>query len=176
MISRKIPPMLLPLLPLALFSCGGPDPAKLPVINTPANAKVDLSKISLVVNNAQITRVNENQYSLSFDYTIRNQAGAHLAFICLYDSTDELIQVGLTDQNGQKPVLGKRPMEGLTLTEPRPLKIPNGSTTRRYQVPVMPEVRDSGDPITLRVRLHAPSRYDELRSTIEAPPVVVPWP
>lgn len=176
MISSKHLLILPVMITLTFSSCGSPDPAKLPVINTPANAKVDLSKISLTVSNAHITRINENKYSLSFDYTVVNQTGAHLAFVCLYDSTDDLIEVGLTDKNEQKLVLGKRPMEGLTLTEPRPLKILSGSKTRSYKAPILPEVRETGDPVTLRIRLHAPSRYDELRSTIEAPVVIVPWP
>ncbi|BDS05601.1 hypothetical protein NT6N_06410 [Oceaniferula spumae] len=164
------------ILALVFSSCGEPDPANLPVINTPANAKVDLSKVTLSISNAKITRINENKYTLNFDYTVTNHSGAHLAFPCLYDSTDDLIEVGLTDNTDQKLVPGKRPMEGLTLTEPRPLKIANGPVTRSYSVPIMPEVRDSGDLITLRVRLHAPSRYDELRSTVAAPLVQVPWP
>lgn len=161
---------------LCITSCGEPDPSKLPVITTPANAKVDLSKISIAVSNAKITRINENKFTLSFDYTVTNTIGAHLSFICLYDNTDELIEVNLSDKNDQKLILGKRPMEGLTLTEPRPLKILNGKTTRTYKTPLMPELRVAGDPIKLRVRLHAPSRYDELRSSIEAPTVIAPWP
>jgi len=161
---------------LALSSCGDPDPSKLPVITTPPHGKVDLSKVSLAITNAKITRVNENKYTLKFDYTVTNHSGSHLAFTCLYDSTEDLIEVGLTDQESKKLIPGKRPMEGLTLTEPRPLKILNGPVTRSYTVPIIPEVRDTGDLINLRVRLHAPSRYDELRSTVEAPLIQVPWP
>ncbi len=161
---------------LGITSCGEPDPSKLPTISTPANAQVDLSKISLSISNATITRINNNNYRLNFDYTLTNTAGAHLSFVCIYDSTDEMIEVELTDQMQQRIVPSKRPMEGLTLTEPRPLKILHGSTTRNYQAPLMPELRDAGDPITLRVRLHAPSRYDELRSSIEAPSITIPWP
>lgn len=161
---------------LVLSSCGAPDPSTLPVITTPPNGKVDLTKVSLAVTNAKITRVNENKYVLDFDYTVTNHSGSHLAFTCLYDSTEDLIEVGLTDQENQKLIPGNRPMEGLTLTEPRPLKILNGPVTRHYTVPILPEVREAGDLIVLRVRLHAPSRYDELRSTVEAPLVQVPWP
>ena len=161
---------------VTLSSCGEPDPSKLPVVRTPANAKVDLTNISLAITNARIIRKTESSYSLSFDYTITNQTGAHLAFICLYDTTEELIEVNLSDQDEQRLTLGKRPMEGLTLTEPRPLKILSGSTTKTYNVPLIPGLRETGDPITLRVRLHAPSRYDELRSSIEAPLVTIPWP
>ena len=163
-------------LAIALASCGGADPSKAPVINTPAGAKIDLSKVSLQVSNPQLTRENESKYSLSFEYTVDNQAGANIAFPCLYNQTDELIEVDLSDQEGLPLMLGKRPLEGLTLAEPRPLTIPIGKRTRSYRVPVMPEIREPGDPIRIRVRLHAPSRYDELRSSIEAPAFEVPWP
>lgn len=161
---------------LGITSCGSPDPSELPVITTPANAKVNLSQISLAVSNAKITQINEHQHSLSFDYTITNTAGAHLSFICIYSNTDELIEAKLTDQEDQKLTLGKRPLEGLTLTEPRPIKILNGSTTRSFKAPLLTQQREMGDPITLHVRLHAPSRYDELRSSIHAPVITIPWP
>ena len=73
-------------------------------------------------------------------------------------------------------MLGKRPLEGLTLTEPRPLKIPIDKTIRSYQVPIMPVLLESGEQLEMRVRLHAPSRYDELRSSIEATKVHLSWP
>jgi len=161
---------------IALSSCGGPDPSKAPVIDTPAGARIDLSKVSLQIDNAQLNRENENEYSLGFDYTVDNQAGGNIVFPCLYNQTDALIEVNLSDKDGNALVLGKRPLEGLTLTEPRPLRIPIGKTTRSYQVPVMPELREQGDPVNIRVRLHAPSRYDELRSSIEAPRVEASWP
>ena len=90
---------------LGITSCGSPDPSELPVITTPANAKVNLSQISLAVSNAKITQINEHQHSLSFDYTITNTAGAHLSFICIYSNTDELIETKLTDQEDQKLTL-----------------------------------------------------------------------
>ena len=161
---------------LALASCGGPDPSKAPVINTPAGAKIELSKVSLQISNPQLTREKQSKYSLSFDYTVDNQAGANIVFPCLYNQTDALIEVNLIDRDGVRLILGKRPLEGLTLTEPRPLRIPIGKSTRNYRVPVMPELREPGDPIRVRVRLHAPSRYDELRSSIEASGFEVPWP
>lgn len=161
---------------IALSSCGGPDPSKAPVIDTPSGAKIDLSKVSLQLANAQLTRENENKYSLSFDYTVDNQAGGNIVFPCLYNQTDALIEVNLSDKDGNALVLGKRPLEGLTLTEPRPLRLLIGKTTRSYQVPVMPELREQGELVSIRVRLHAPSRYDELRSSIEAPRVEVLWP
>jgi hypothetical protein len=161
---------------LLLASCGSPDPSKAPVINTPLGQKIDLSRVSLQVTNATLTRINENKYALEFDYTIENQAGGNIVFPCLYNEMDDLIEVNLSDQDGTPLVLGKRPLEGLTLTEPRPLRIPVGKTTRHYLVPVMPELREQGDLIHARVRMHAPSRYDELRSSIEAPGLNVPWP
>jgi len=164
------------LLTIALVSCGGPDPSKAPVVDTPAGAKIDLSKVSLQLANAQLTRLSEHKYSLGFDYTVDNQASGNIVFPCLYNQTDALIEVNLSDKDGNALVLGKRPLEGLTLTEPRPMRILIGKTTRSYQVPVMPEFREQGEPISISVRLHAPSRYDELRSSIAAPRVDVSWP
>jgi hypothetical protein len=164
------------LLTLAFTSCGDPDPSKAPVINTPAGAKVDLSKVTMLVTNAQITLVGENKFQLSFDYAVNNQAGAIIAFPCLHNQMDNLLEVNLSDQEGTTLHLGKRPLEGLTLTEPRPLKIRIGITTRSYKVSVLPVFREKGSPISARIRLHAPSRYDELRSSVEAPNLQVIWP
>ncbi len=161
---------------LGLTSCGEPAPSKYPTITTPANAKVDLSQVSLSVSNAKITADGENKFNLSFDYTVTNTAGAHLSFTCLYPTTAELIQVELTAPTGELVPLGRRLLEGLTLTEPRPIKIPNGSSTKNYTTPLTPSVYETGDLITLRVRLHAPSRYDELRTSIEAPLITITWP
>ena len=168
--------LLLAVLLPGFSSCGKPDPSKAPVINTPAGAKVDLSKVSLVLANTRITRVNGDHYVLDFDYTVHNQAGAHIAFLCLYNEMDDLIEVNLSDKEGHDLVLGRRPLDGLTLTAPRHLRIPIGETTRSYTVPLMPALHEKGDPISVRVRLHAPSRYDELRSSVEAPTTQVPWP
>jgi hypothetical protein len=168
--------LLLALLLPGFSSCGKTDPSKAPVINTPAGAKVDLSKVSMDVSNARITRGNKNKYVLDFDYTVHNHAGANITFLCLYNEMDDLIEVNLTDKEGNDLVLGKRLLDGLTLTEPRTLRIPIGETTRSYTVPLMPELREKGDPISVRIRLHAPSRYDELRSSVEAPDIHVLWP
>ncbi len=168
--------LLLALLLPGLLSCGKPDPSTAPVINTPAGAKVDLSKVSLELSNTRITRGNDNTHVLEFDYTVHNQAGAHIAFPCLYNEIDDLIEVNLTDKEGNDLVLGRRPLDGLTLTAPRPLRIPIGETTRSYTVPLMAALRAKGDPVNVRVRLHAPSRYDELRSSAEAATIQVPWP
>ena len=72
-------------------------------------------------------------------------------------------------------MLGKRPLEGLTLTEPRPLSIPLEKQPAATRCPSC-LITGAGEPIEIRVRLHAPSRYDELRSSIEAPRVDVSWP
>lgn len=161
---------------IMLTSCGKPDPSNLPIIHTPHNAKVDLSNVSLTISDAKIVRSKDNKYHLLFNYTVTNSKGAHLSFICIYRNTDELIDTKLIDQDEEPLTLGKRELEGLTLTLPRPIKILNGDTTRSLKTPINEELRESGEPITIRVRLHAPSRYDELRSTVEAAPVVIPWP
>ena len=113
---------------------------------------------------------------LTFDYTLRNRAGATISFPSIFSGKDELIEVNLSDQNGDPLYLGKRPLEDLTLASPRPMLIPKGKSTRGYKVPVQQEFRKKDDPITLRVRFHAPSRYDELRSSVEAPLIQIPWP
>jgi len=146
------------------------------MIVTPPNAKVDLSKISMKLRNVEIARKHDNSYALTFDYTLVNNAGATLSFQSIFSGKDDLIEVNLSDKNSYPVDLGKRPQEGLTLAAPRAVLIPKGKSTRPYTVPVMPQFREKGDPITVRVRLHAPSRYDELRSTVEAPIVTTPWP
>ena len=159
-----------------LSSCVDSDPSHGPVIETPANAKVDLTKVSMKVTKAKIKRIDENNYQLDFDYTLINKAGATISFISIFASKDDIIEVNLSDRNDDRLHLGNRPQEGLTLAQPRPMLIPKGKSARHYIVPVMPELRMKDDPISVRVRLHAPSRYDELRSTVEAPTVIVKWP
>ena len=159
-----------------LTSCSETDPYKGPFIETPANSKVDLTKVSMKLTKAKIKRIDENHYQLDFDYTLINKAGATLSFQSIFSGKDDLIEVNLNDRNGDRLFLGKRPQEGLTLAQARAMLIPKGKSTRHYTVPVMPELRMKGDPITVRVRLHAPSRYDELRSTVEAPLIQTPWP
>lgn len=161
---------------LALASCNDSSSTSGPVIQTPLNAKVDLSKVRIGVKKAKLICIDHNHFQLVFDYTLQNKAGATLSFDSIYSGKDDLIQVNLSDKNGDPLFLGKRPLEGLTLAAPRAILIPIGKSTRAYKVPVMPELRVKGDPITLRVRFHAPSRYDELRSSIEAPLIQVPWP
>ena len=166
---------------LLLSSCGDPDPSKAPVRHTPEGDKVDLSQVSLSLANVQVvfnssTKPGAAMHLLKFDYTVTNSAGVNIAFPCLYNELDDLIEVNLHDKEGNPVNLGKRPLEGLTLAEPRTLNIPVGITTRSYQVPLMPNTFTKDDTIKVRVRLHAPSRYDELRSSLEAPSITIPWP
>jgi len=170
--------ILLPtiLFPFGLISCSEKSSTDGPMIITPPNAKVDLSQVSMKLRNVKITRKHNNSYSLTFDYTLINKAGATLSFQSIFSGKDDLIEVNLSDQDGYPVDLGKRPQEGLTLAATRAVLIPKGKSTRPYTVPVTPQFRQKGDMITVRVRLHAPSRYDELRSTIEAPIVTAPWP
>ncbi|MGB2265548.1 MAG: hypothetical protein ACPIB0_01770 [Akkermansiaceae bacterium] len=161
---------------LVLCSCGTEHAVTAPVIRTPAGAKVDFSMVSFHVEDAIITRISEKECQLKFSYILDNKAGAAIEFPCLYNNTDELIEVNLEHKDKAAPVLGKRPLEGLTLTEPKPLVIPRGKTTRDYQVPVSDGAQLTGDTLQLRVRLHAPSRYDELRSSLEAPRIILHWP
>lgn len=169
-------PFYLAIICLLVTSCGTQGPRTAPERVTPLGAKVDLNMVTIQVENAAISQTSGGNYLLSFDYIIENQAGGIIVFPCLYNNTDELIEVNLTDITNQSLSLGKRSLEGLTLTEPRPLRIPLGKTKRNYQVPVMPAPLTQGDPMQMRVRLHAPSRYDELRSSIEAPATKLQWP
>lgn len=157
-------------------ACTNTDPSKAPDIHTPLGDPVDLSNVSLRVDNARWSRSGGNKLKLSFDYTVENRGSGNIVFPCLYNNTDELIQVNLTDKDGTPLNLGKRLLEGLTLTEPRALRIPIGSVTRAYSVPVVQEFREQGELIDIRVRLHVPSRYDELRSSLEAPIIELAWP
>lgn len=161
---------------LCLVSCNPSDPSKGPLITTPDHAQVDLSKVSLKISKAKFAFDQKDQCQLTFDYTLRNQAGATLSFSSIFSGKDDLIEVNLSDQNGDPLYLGKRPLEDLTLASPRAMLIPQGKSTRSYKVPVQREFRKKDDPITVRVRFHAPSRYDELRSSIEAPLIQIPWP
>jgi len=161
---------------IGISSCGKTTSTNTPVIDTPTGNAVDLNKVSMTVSDAHIAKTAENEYALKFDYTVINKVGADIRFLCLYNNTDDLIQVNLTDQENLALTLGKRPLEGLTLTQPKPLRIRNGETTRSYKVPFMPGSLKKGDPISIRVRLHAPSRYDELRSSLEAPRLQVIMP
>lgn len=161
---------------ISLVSCGNPDPNSGPMVETPPHAKVDLSQVQLSISKVTISRTAPHQYQLDFDYTLNNQSGAGIAFQSIFRNKDELIHVQLNDQNGDPLDPGKRPLSGLTLAEPRRMLIPRGKTRSHYSVPLLAELRPQGDPITVQARFHAPSRYDELRSSLQAPPVTTLWP
>jgi len=165
-------------LSIVLIACtpSPPDPSSLPTVITPQGEKINLDQVSLTISHPQILHSSENNYTLEFDYTITNHAQTNIAFLCLYNNTDDLIQVNLTDNQGKPITLNKRLLEGLTLTEPRLLHILVGKTTRHLSIPFSSiKPRKKGEPLSMRVRLHAPSRYDELRSTIEAPIITLLW-
>lgn len=161
---------------ILLAGCGGPDPATAPVRKTPHGGKVDLSGVALAANNASIGRDKDGRHILVFDYTLDNTSGSNIEFPCLYSNLDYLIEVNLADKDGEPVALGRRPLDGLTMAQPRPTRIPVGTTTRTYKVPLGQNTLKPGDPVTARVRLHAPSRYDELRTSLEAPTLTLAWP
>jgi len=159
-----------------LASCGSFSKKAGPTIITPSNGKVDLSKVSMKITKAKITSKNENEFALTFDYTLINADTGDISFTSIFASKDDLIDIQLSDQQKNPLILGKRPFDGMTLAAPRPMIVPFGKSTRSYTIPIMPELRMKNDPITVRVRFHAPSRYDELRSTVEAPLITATWP
>ena len=159
-----------------LVGCGDPSPKNAPTKNTPTGAKVDLTGINLTVSETEIRKTQEGKYLLHLNYTIDNTSGSNVSFPCLYASMDHLIEINLTDKKDQPITLGKRPLEGLTMTQPRPMVIPVGKTTRSYTAPIVTTGLKKGDLIHARVRLHTPSRYDELRTSLEAPRFSIPWP
>lgn len=166
---------------LAIFlffitSCGNQEKASAPVKMTPAGARVDLDRVSLEVRDSTIISQDDENYILRFRYTVNNQAGAIISFPCLYPRIDDLIEVNLTNIENKVLMLGRRPLEGLTLAEPEALKIPLKKTNLTFEAPILASQLNSADPIEMRVRLHAPSRYDELRSSIEAPKKILIWP
>lgn len=169
--------LLLTVACVSLSSCGNQEPAEVSTIHTAPDAKVNLANIALSVSNAQITKDPKGNHFLSFDYTVVNNTGSHLSFVAIYSNADSLIDTNLTDKDGAALTINRNPLLDLTLSQPRPLIFRSGSSaTRPYKVSLAEDFRDTGEPITLRVRLHAPSRYDELRSTITAPLTIVTWP
>ena len=173
----KLPFLLLTAAYISLSSCGTPEPVEVATVHTAPDAKIDLTGINLSVSNAQITKDTKGNHFLSFDYTVVNNTGSHLSFVAIYSNSDSLIDTDLTDKDGAALTINRNPLLDLTLSQPRPLIFRSGSSaTRPYKVSLAEEFRDTGEPITLRVRLHAPSRYDELRSTITAPLTIVTWP
>lgn len=168
--------VLTPLLILFLASCGGDPRADAPTRNTPTGAKVDLTGVSLVTSEPTIVLAGDGKIQLRFDYTLNNTSGMIIVFPCIYASMDQLIEVNLTDKKGKPILLGRRTLEGLTLAQPRPMRIPAGKTTHSYSVPIAQAGLKKGDPVNIRIRLHTPSRYDELRTSLEAARAQIPWP
>ena len=161
---------------LALTSCTKPEPVEAPVYLTPNSAKVNLSQISMTASNVRITKSGQGQHIVHFDYTILNQSDRSLAFNCLYNRTDKLIEVNLSDAEGQPIPLEYNNLDSLTLAKPKPLTIRTGETTSSYKKLISPSPLETGSLINVRIRLHTPSRYDELRSSLEAPLTQVLWP
>lgn len=166
-------------LSIFLFSCAscGKRETALPTVkHTPIGARVDLDQVSLEVKNAKIIRQDNNNHLIRFQCRINNQSGSIISFPCLYHRIDELIEVTLTNNENKRLTIGRRPLEGLTLTEPRPLKIALNKTSVAYEASIVEPLINSNEPFEMRVRLHAPSRYDELRSSIEANKNLLLWP
>lgn len=159
-----------------LTSCGDADPASAPVRKTEDGGKVDLSGVTLTTSNASIGKNDKVQHVLVFDYTLTNTSGFNIEFPCLYSNLDYLIEVNLSDKEGESVPLGRRPLDQLTMTQPRPERILVGTTTRTYKAPIGPNTLKPGDLLSVRIRLHAPSRYDELRTSLEAPTLTLPLP
>ncbi|HCL96845.1 MAG TPA: hypothetical protein DHW77_03700 [Verrucomicrobiales bacterium] len=154
--------------PLLFGSCSSDHPNNAPTKKTPTGAKVNLSGVSLTTSKATIHQRANGIYELQFDYTITNSSASNIEFPCLYASIDDLIEVNLSDQDNDPIALGSRPLEGLTLTQPRPRRISVGETTRSYSVPIIDTALEAAELVNIRIRLHVPSRYDELRNSLEA--------
>ncbi|MGB2402658.1 MAG: hypothetical protein ACPIA7_04540 [Akkermansiaceae bacterium] len=135
-----------------------------------------MDQISLNVEDAKIIEQHDNKYLIKFQCTINNESGSVISFPCLYHRVDELIEVIITDAGHNRLTLAKRPLEELTLAEPQPLKIAMRKTILNYKASIIDPHLKPDDLIKMRVRLHAPSRYDELRSSIEAPKTLLLWP
>lgn len=165
---------------LALPSCSKPQAKndEAPIYFTPFNDKVDLSQISMTVSNLTISKKSNTQNSISFDYTINNQSGHSTAFACLYNRSNSLIEVNITDEEGNAIPLAKGVLDNLTLAKPKPMVIKAGETTNTYTKLIASEnsTLETGSIVNVRIRLHTPSRYDELRSSLEAPITPAIWP
>ncbi len=166
-------------MPLFMASCGEPSDPNSPIKIIPESDKIPLSGVSLTIKKAKLERKNDHLLTLSFRYTITNKSGYAISFPSIYPGKDHLIDVSLYDKNGDPINLGRRPLDDLTLASPRTMIISRGKFSRDYQLPIPYDIYSTlkkGDKVTLRVRFHAPSRYDELRSTIEAPLTTLTWP
>ena len=168
---------LLVALPILLTSCGNdPDPENAPVRDTPPGGKVDLTGISLIITNASIVENKKSKYELRFDYTLVNTSGFNIQFPSIHANINSLVQVNLVDNKGKEVLLARNPLDGLTMTDPRTRRITIGKTTRTYTIPIAPNTLKKDTPINVRVRFHTPSRYDELRTSVEAPIFNLLWP
>lgn len=159
-----------------LSSCSKPEPVEAPVFYTPINAKVNLEPVSLQITNAQLTQTANENYQLKFDHTVTNHSDTSIGFACLYNRMNELIEVNLTDAEGNDIPFVRTAYDNITLAQPKPFIIKVGEATNTYTKDVSPANLEAGAPVNIRIRLHAPSRYDELRSSVEAAPLQLPWP
>ena len=150
-----------------------------PVYYTPISAKVDLTGVSMGVTNVQLIQkayTTGDKYFLSFDFHVLNQSEQSIAFACLKNRLHDLIEVNITDAEGKTIPLVRDPLDELTLAQPKPLVIRTGLNNDKYEHIVGNIGTEAGQPVHLRIRLHTPSRYDELRSSLEAPLTTVTWP
>ena len=161
---------------LLCVSCGQQDTATSPVNHTPIGARVNLDQVNLDIRGAEIIEQHDKKHLVKFQCTINNESEAVISFPCLYHSIDELIEVIITDADHKRLTLAKRPLEGLTLAEPQPLTIAMRKTILHYEASIIDSHLKPNDTVEIRVRLHVPSRYDELRSSIEAPKTLLLWP
>ncbi len=162
---------------LLTLSCTAPQQPEqvAPIYYTPFNDKVDLSHVSMTATNLQLGKNQQGHRQVSFDYTVLNQSGTSIAFACLYNRANNLIEVNLYDAEGNAVPLARNPLDNLTLAKPKPLIIKAGETIHHYSKVIAPSSLEAGTPITIRIRLHTPSRYDELRSSLEAPLIHSVW-
>lgn len=158
------------------ISCAKKEPIVAPVYYTPINDKVNLSQVSMTTSNVQITKSNDGKRNINFDYTVTNSGEKSIAFACLYNRLNELIEVNLSDAEGNPVPLVYNPLDELTLAMPKPLIIRTGETKRSYSKPIAPAELEIGSTVNVRIRLHTPSKYDELRSSLEPTPVQVLFP
>ncbi|MGJ8676440.1 MAG: hypothetical protein ACSHX0_02875 [Akkermansiaceae bacterium] len=164
---------------LLASSCSQTVEQEAPIYYTPIDAQIDLSEVSMNVTKAQISKTIKNSkdvYTLSFDYEIINSSGQSIAFACLQNKMNTLLDVYLANAEGTSIPLIINPLDALTLAEAKPMIIKAGAITRSYSCDIMPSLIETGTPITLTIKLHLPSRYDELRSSLEPPSSQLTWP
>ena len=128
------------------------------------------------MDKASIVKISDHKHELRFEYTLENKSGSNIQFPSIHPSMDRLVEVSLTDKDQQAIHLVKNSLAGLTLPQPAARKILAGKTTRSYSVPIIPNTLKPNDPVNVRIRLHVPSHFDELRSSLEAPTLTLAWP